>query len=49
MHSIIIVAFASFSLAIAQTVLYTADATVNEYKEQRAELFCQVHPKECGQ
>lgn len=49
MPSLIIIAFASFSIAIGQSVLYTAEATINEYKEQRAELFCQVHPKECGQ
>ena len=42
------IAFLFITLALGLRVGLSAHATVNEYQEQRAELFCQADPKYCN-
>ena len=42
------IAFLFITLALGLRVGLSAHATVNEYQEQRAELFCQANPKYCN-
>jgi hypothetical protein len=41
------IAFLIATLALGLRIGLSAHATVNEYQEQRAELFCQADPHYC--
>ena len=42
------IAFLIATLALGLRIGLAAQATANEYQEQRAELFCQADPKYCN-
>jgi hypothetical protein len=42
------IAFLIATLALGLRIGLAAQATTNEYQEQRAELFCQADPKYCN-
>jgi len=42
------IAFLIATLALGLLIGLAAQATTNEYQEQRAELFCQADPKYCN-